>query len=116
MPDEYSWTHGMWNAYYYTGLYAQHIKNWFRFFDRNKFLIITLEDLIENTNDTLDKITDHLHIEPFNPYPCFHKTNTYSKPGLEKSTRRMLIKKYKPHIKELEEFLGRPLKSWYEDA
>jgi len=113
--NEYGWTHGMFLAYFYTGLYAQHLKNWFGVFSRRKFLIITLEDLIENTAYTLDKITNHLKIAPFNPHPHFRKTNTYSKPGLTESTRKMLIKRYRPHIKELENLLGRRFSSWYND-
>ncbi len=111
--NEYSWTHGLFLAYYYTGLYAQHLKNWLSVFDREQFLVITLEGLIESTEDTLDKITDHLGVSRFVVHPEFKKSNTYSKPGLKEATRRMLIRKYKPHIHELEELLGRSFESWY---
>jgi hypothetical protein len=100
--DEYSWTHGMWLAYYFTGLYARHLKNWFRIFSRENFLIITLEDLIDRPEETLDRITDHLRINRFDRYPAFKKSNTYSRPDLKESTRKMLLEMYKPHINELE--------------
>lgn len=113
MPDEYGWTHGMWNAYYYTGLYAKHLKNWFTVFDRKKFLIITLDDFIEKPRETIDKITDHLRISRFGDILEFKKSNSYSRPdGMTETTRKKLLKKYKPYNKELEELLGRKLDSW----
>lgn len=111
-PGEYGWTHHMWNAYYYTGLYAMHLKNWLKFFDRRQFLIITLEDLIYNTIETLNKITEHLNIENFSIFPVFRQTNTYSKPGLKESTRNLLIERYKPHNRELSHLLGRNFEHW----
>lgn len=112
MPDEYSWTHGMWNAYYYTGLYATHLKNWFSVFDREQFLIMTLEDLIDNTRETVDNIADHLGIARFDSVPEFPKSNSFSRPDLKEETRRMLIERYRPHNEELEELLGRSFDSW----
>jgi hypothetical protein len=113
-PGEYGWTHGMWNAYFYTGLYVKHIKNWFSIFDRKKFLIMTLEDLIEKPREAIDQIADHLCISRFGDSLEFKKSNTYSKPeGMKESTREMLLEKYKPYTKELEELLGRKFDSWY---
>jgi len=111
--DEYGWTHGMWLAYYFTGLYARHLKNWFRIFSREDFFIMTLEDLIDRPKETLNGITDHLGIGRFNVYPQFKKSNTYSRAGLKESTGKMLLERYRPHIEELEELLGRKLESWY---
>ncbi len=114
--NEYKSTHchGMWLAYFYTGLYAKHLKYWFTVFDRDQFLIIIFEDLINNSNRVLDMITDHLQVSRFSSYPEFKKMSSYSRPGLKESTRRMLQEKYEPHIRELEELLGRRLSSWYE--
>jgi hypothetical protein len=102
----------MWNAYYYTGLYDVHLRNWLRFFPRKGFLVITLEDLVGDTRPTMDRITDHLGISSFATYPEFQKVNSYSKPGFKESTRQMLLERYIPHIRELQKMLGRDLSSW----
>lgn len=114
-PDHYSWTHGYWLAYLYTGLYAKHLRNWFDYFPRENFLVLTLEELTEKTQLTLDSIANHLGIKSFSDLDnsiSFPKTNSYSRTGLESVTRRDLIRYYEPHIRDLERLLDRDFSHW----
>ena len=49
-----------WVGYYSDGLYAQHIKKWLTYFDKNCFLFLLNEDLKEYPNETLATIFDFL--------------------------------------------------------
>ena len=111
--DEYSNDHGMWLAYFHTGLYATHLKRWFQFFDRDLFMVITLEDLVERSNETLQALTEHLGIPSFREFPGFPCSNSYSRRGPDRKTRDMLFRRYREHTAELEELLHRRLDAWY---
>jgi hypothetical protein len=111
-PDIYSWTHGTWISYFNTGLYAKQLKNWFRYFDRSQFYVFTLEDLIEDTATTVDRITRHLGVSDFVDRVMLPKINSYTRPGLSEETRHRLVEAYRLHNEELGELLGRDFSNW----
>ncbi len=50
------------------GLYAQQLKNWFPHFDKSNIHIIGFKDLVQQPEQTLNKITEFLHIDKFSHF------------------------------------------------
>lgn len=111
-PDEYSFTHHMWNAYKLTGFYFQHLSRWLEYFDPDQIQIILFEDLTLNPTETINQITDHLSVSRFKEVPVLEKTNSYSKPDADPDVLQFLKTDYRRDIEKLEEFLNRDLSHW----
>lgn len=112
IPDEYSFTHHMWNAYKHTGRYAFLLKHWLKVFKKENIEVCLFEDLINDSQNTLDKITSHIEVSPFKKYPLFTQSNSYSKSDKDEQTLSSLRKFYRPDITELEDILKRDLSTW----
>ena len=81
-------------------------ENWFSYFDKEKFLILTTEDFRENSQRTLDQVFDFLEVPPFQLEDLRdHNVGKY-KP-MNEDTRKFLIKYYKPHNERLSKLLQR---------
>nr|MDA3953858.1 sulfotransferase domain-containing protein [Bacteroidales bacterium] len=52
-------------GHFYSGLYCKHIKYWMQFFPKENFLIIKTNDLKENYQKVLIKVSEFLNIEEF---------------------------------------------------
>lgn len=104
--------HHSWNAYYYTGLYDIHLKKWFAEFERDRFLIIKLEELIENPTEIINSITQFLSISDFHSNKVFPKSNSFSQESFPEEIKNELNKLYRPHIKKLENLLQKDFSDW----
>lgn len=51
------------NDAYLRGLYSEQLKNWFKYFNRNKFLVLIFEEEVKNPKETLDKLSEFLEID-----------------------------------------------------
>ena len=86
------------------GIYVDQLENWFKYYGREKFLILTAEDLRENRQQTLDKVFDFLGVPSFQ----VEKTKSLNIGNYEKmseETRKFLIEYFKPHNKRLSKLL-----------
>ena len=111
-PDPYGWTSQYWLAYLNTGMYAEQLMNWLKFYDRTQFLIITLDEMLEDPTGVNLKITDHIQVSRFPEKIRFNKTNSYSTNRMPPSTREYLYLHYRLHNEKLSELLGRDFTYW----
>lgn len=111
-PDEYSFTHHMWNAYRYTGFYDLHLRNWLKHFHQDNFLFILLDDIESNSGSVIDKITSFLGISALSNTHVFPESNSYSRPNVPTKTFTRLQNEYLPSITRLEKLIDRDLSSW----
>ena len=91
------------NWYYEIGYYAKHLENWFGYYKRDRFLILEMDDFIQNTA-TQDRIFEFLGLEPIKL--DMPKSNIGKYEPMSTETRRMLVEHYKPHNKRLYKLLG----------
>lgn len=52
-------------GHFYSGLYYKHVKCWMQFFPKENFLLIKTNDLKENYQEVLKKVSKFLNIEEF---------------------------------------------------
>ena len=93
-------------SYLARGVYADQLENWFSYFDKEKFLILTTEDFRENSQRTLDQVFDFLEVPPFQVEDLRDRHVGNYKP-MNEDTRKFLIKYYKPHNERLSKLLQR---------
>lgn len=56
-------------GHFYTGLYYKHIQYWMQFFPKENFFLIKTNDLRNNHQNVLNKVSSFLNIENFNITP-----------------------------------------------
>jgi len=118
------------HAYSYLGKghYAEQLARWFKYYDRDRFLILTLEELKADRGGVLDRVFGFLGLEPldaghlgnisyshwarrFEPDPSRAGDpgllNVSDYPAMNPDTRRMLVDYFRPHNERLYRLLGR---------
>lgn len=114
------------------GKYAQQIRNWYRYFEKDQILILESKNFKEQPKETLQQVTQFLGISNYYEKYFFEnkgeeglkksvdKTNGETlkkyninkyKNNLNKDTKEKLRGYYRPFDEELEQLLGREL-SW----
>ncbi len=115
-------------SYLQKGHYAEQLTHWFRYYNKDQFLILTLEELKVDRRGVLDRVFEFLGLEPFDvgsldPMPSYswikqfiHEPsdetdrgllNAYSYPEMNPKTRAMLLDYFKPHNERLSRLLQR---------
>lgn len=101
-------------SYFSKGLYAEQIKWYLEVFPPEQFYIYLLEDFISEPGRVLKEICTFLDI---NPYHTFRnpgkRLNAQTEGAMSDATRKLLMERYLPEIKELERLIGRDLSAWY---
>jgi len=94
------------------GLYDLQLRSWFRHFERDQFLICSLEDEMNFPGPLMEKVWGHLNLPP---YPIEDTTpknsREYSSP-IEPDIRSLLKRFYAPHNDKLEDLLNREFPLW----
>jgi hypothetical protein len=88
------------------GFYADQLKIWYELFPKDQLLMISSEDLANNTNDTLNQIFNFLGLSDIKINDTSQKNKREYSPMKEK-TRNLLIEFYKPHNQELYRLVNR---------
>lgn len=92
-------------VYLLRGQYANHIKNWLKYFNRDQFLFIKSEELFKNPKSILKKVYKFLEIEEIYPNNLNAKeVGSYTE--LSAQTRAQLENHFKRHNQELVQLLG----------
>lgn len=122
---EFSW-YGRQYSYLGTGHYAEQLAYWFRYHDRNKFLILTLDELKADQRGVMGRVFEFLGLEPFDTgdlHPTAMIPHRFG-PGLgirnigwqynvgrydtmNHDTRSMLVDYFRPHNERLQQLLDR---------
>ena len=99
---KYYFTH----TYLANGVYVDQLENWFRYYDRERFLILTTEDFRENPQQTLDQIFNFLGVHQFQ-IKYLRNLNIGNYKEMSKNTRKFLIEYFRPHNQRLSKLLRR---------
>ena len=94
------------HSYLARGVYADQLEDWFRYYDRKQFLILSTEDFYQNSQQILDQVFDFLGVIPFQAESLTNQNiGNYKK--MNKNTRKFLIEYFKPHNERLFNLLQR---------
>ncbi len=99
-PSMANWTH-----YLRRGHYAAALSGWFAAFPRERFCIVTFDDLTTRADRTVGALESFLGLAPYT-HDALAPHNTGSYPPLDEATRRALVDYFRPHNKRLYELLG----------
>ena len=93
-------------SYLSIGVYADHLENWFKHYDRKRFLILTTEDLRKNPQQILKQVFDFLEV-PFVQVGNLTDENVGRYKKMDEGTRESLVEYFKPHNDRLYKMLQR---------
>lgn len=82
------------------GFYADQLKIWYKLFPKDQLLMISSENLANNTDNSLTQIFKFLGLSDFKINDTSRKNKRKYSP-MKKETRDLLIEFYKPHNEEL---------------
>jgi len=115
----------IWHSYLSQGRYAEQLARWFGRFDRDRFLVLTTDELEADRQGVLDRVFGFLGLGPFDaggagaflgwndfrPRPSRAtdpgRLNYGTYPEMNPDTRRMLVDYFRPHNERLSQLLGR---------
>jgi len=116
------------HSYLNNGRYAEHLARWLDHFDRDRLLVLTLEELEADRQGAMDRVWEFLGLEPFDVGSIgavrdsswtrsfgagrllgadTGMLNVGSYPEMNPDTRRMLVDYFRPHNERLSRLLGR---------
>ena len=95
-------------SYLARGVYTDQLENWFKYYSREQFLILSTEDLRKNPQQTLDQVFDFLEVSPFQ-IADLRDLNVGSYNEMNEDTRRLLVEYFKPHNERLSKLLQRSI-------
>ena len=98
--------HHIHHSYLARGVYADQLENWFRYYDREQFLILTTEEFCENPQLILDQVFKFLKVPSFQIKDLRNLNVGYYK-AMNKETRKFLIEYFKIHNERLSKLLQR---------
>ena len=93
-------------AYLATGHYAKYLKNWFKYFPREQFLIINNEDFLSDISKGYNKVLNFLGLPNFD-LPEYKRIHGRKYDKMKSETRKKLIEYYRPHNAELYKLLNK---------
>ena len=96
------------HSYLARGIYADQLEDWFRHYNRKHFLILTTEDFHKNPQRTLDQVFDFLEVPHFQT-ENLKNLNVGNYKEMNASTRKFLIKYFRPHNERLSKLLQRSI-------
>jgi len=88
------------------GFYVDQLKIWYDTFPKDQLLMISSEDFGKQTDNVLKEIFEFLDV-PYVKIKDFKKQNERKYLPMKNETRKLLVDYFKPHNKELFEFLGK---------
>ena len=93
-------------SYLTRGIYLEQLQRWFKFFPRDKFLILKSEDLYSNPSEIYQESLNFLGLPKYE-LTSFkaHRMRKYS--SISKETREKLTDYFRPHNEQLYQLLGR---------
>ena len=85
------------------GFYAEHLKQWLKFFPKEQFLILISEDFFKKPQEAMDKIYAFLDLPPHKheSFPVSNRGRNHDI-ALKPETRQMLKEFYQSHNEELQ--------------
>ena len=94
------------NSHIARGFYLEQLENWLKIFDKKNIMIISSEDLAENTQETLNSIFNFLNLEN-QKIPNLQKINVAKYPKMKDKTRKTLENYFFNHNENLFNKIGK---------
>lgn len=95
------------DSYLRRGMYAEQLERWWRYYDRERTLVLHSDDLFGDPAGTLGRVCDFLGIPPFDRLPAFDPYNVAKvSDRLPDVTRDLLRAYFAPHNARLYDLLG----------
>ncbi|HEX7004634.1 MAG TPA: sulfotransferase domain-containing protein [Trueperaceae bacterium] len=104
-------------SYLRRGRYAEHLEGWYRYFPRERLLVLQTEELAANPEGVLEKVWEFLGVPPHRP-KRFERHNSApqgKRAGMAPATRKRLEEYFAPHNRRLEQLLDLQL-GWGQGA
>lgn len=119
IADPAYFSHEWWDhSYFSRGLYAEQLERWLAVFPREQLLVLTSDELADDTDATYNRVLAHIGARPHSlpKYPRVYE-NTYRAAPMTEATRAALRERYAEPDAKLDALgvLGRPL-PWRSDA
>jgi hypothetical protein len=98
------------------GLYGQQVRRALTVFPREQFLFLEFKEIYSDREHTLDRVTQHLGVEPFSKYPrvvhaaATSQDHTGPAPTVAKVAR--LVDLYRDDLQEFAELTGLDVSGW----
>jgi hypothetical protein len=99
-----SWPIGCW-SYLMRSRYAEHLERWMALFGRDQFNFVTLEQLAEDPQHTLDGVHDFLGL-PAHEYAQLPPLHVARYDSIDSDAREQLADYFRPHNQRLYELVG----------
>ena len=102
------------NTLMYEALYYVHLQKWLSVIPRERFLFLTLEELLKNWNQTTNRLWQFICISSFTVSTCTEKTNKQKavdyrndrRLAMRNDTREILKGFFRPYNQRLADLLG----------
>lgn len=94
------------HSYLARGRYATQLERWFRHMDRDRFLVLSSEDLFEDPPAAVAETQRFLGLEPIAPRDLSAR-NARSYAPIRSDVRDRLAREFEPHNQRLYELVGR---------
>ncbi len=94
------------HSYLSRGRYAEQLERWFQHADRDRFLILSSEDLFEDPRTAIAATQRFLDLEPIAPHDLSAR-NARSYAPIQSEIRDRLSRELEPHNQRLYELVGR---------
>ena len=92
-------------SYLYQSIYYEGLRNWMRYFPKEQFLILNLDDLNSKPQETFKQIFEFLGLSP--DEVKFIHYNSKKSPEIDPDIRKKLVAYFKPYNEKLYKLLGR---------
>ena len=92
------------HSYLARGIYAAQLEDWFKYYGREQFLILTTDDFHKNLQQTMDQVFDFLAVSSF-PVKNLKNRNVGNYKAMNETTRKSLIEYFRPHNERLSKLL-----------
>jgi len=92
-------------SYLSRGIYVDQLERWMKYFPKEQFLIIKTEEFNEDPQGALNRTFEFVGVSKFR-VENLNKLNTGKYEEMNESTRKYLIKYFKPHNQRLSKLLG----------
>jgi hypothetical protein len=102
-----SFAHRSW-SYLARGRYAEQLEEWWRWFPRERLLVLRSEDLFADPPGTVGRVLEFLGLPPL-ALGGFGNVNEQRYSRMDPALRARLARYFEPHNQRLQELLGRDL-------
>ena len=96
-------------SYLRRGRYAEHLERWYRYFPRDRLLVLSTEELAARPDEVMARVWDFIELPAHRPVRFERHNAAPERERMLPETKAMLEEYFGPHNQLLERMLGRSL-------